>query len=208
MLVLTSLEVLSIDVVGTGTVVDGWTDSIDVVTGLNVLTLSDDETTELELLDVKAELDDGVDDEVLTNGVLLISLDEVSTIDVVGVCKVVDGWTDSIDVVTGLNVLTLSDVETTELELLDVKAELDDGVDDEVSAMDVVSTGTVVDGSTDAIHVVTGFYVLTLSDDATTELELLDVKAELDDGADDEVLTKGLEVVTICDCVLSTDDSV
>ena len=103
-----------------------------MVTGLNVLTLSDDETTKLELLDVKAELDDGVDDEVLTNGVLLISLDEVSTIDVVGVCKVVDGWTDSIDVVTGLNVLTLSDVETTELELLDVKAELDDGVDDEV----------------------------------------------------------------------------
>ena len=64
-----------------------------MVTGLNVLTLSDVETTELELLDVKAELDDGVDDEVLTNGVLLISLDEVSTIDVVGVCKVVDGWT-------------------------------------------------------------------------------------------------------------------
>ena len=55
---------------------------------------------------------------------------------------------------------------------------------------------------------VTGLYVLTLSDDETTELELLDVKAELDDGADDEVLTKGLEVVTICDCVLSTDDSV
>ena len=97
-----------------------------------MLTLSDVETTELELLDVKTELDDGVDDEVLTNGVLLISIDEVSTIDVVGVCKVVDGWTDSIDVVTGLNVLTLSDVETTELELLDVKAELDDGVDDEV----------------------------------------------------------------------------
>ena len=195
MLVLTSLEVLSIDVVGTGTVVDGWTDSIDVVTGLNVLTLSDDETTELELLDVKAELDDGVDD-------------EVSAIDVVGTGTVVDGSTDSIDVVTGLNVLTLSDDETTELELLDVKAELDDGVDDEVSAMDVVSTGTVVDGSTDSIDVVTGLYVLTLSDDETTELELLDVKAELDDGADDEVLTKGLEVVTICDCVVSTDDSV
>jgi len=103
-----------------------------VVTGLYVLTLSDVETTELELLDVKAELDDGVDDEVLTYGVLLISLDEVSTINVVGVGKVVEGWTDSIDVVTGLYVLTLSDVETTELELLDVKAELDDGVDDEV----------------------------------------------------------------------------
>ena len=84
--------------------------------------------------------------------------------------------------VTGLNVLTLSDDETTKLELLDVKAELDDGVDDEVSAMDVVSTGTVVDGSTDSIDVVTGLYVLTLSDDETTELELLDVKAELDDG--------------------------
>ena len=114
MLELTSLEVLSIDVVGTGTVVDGSTDSIDVVTGLYVLTLSDDETTELELLDVKAELDDGVDD-------------ELSTIDVVGAGRVVDGSTDSIDVVTGLNVLTLSDDETTELELLDVKAELDDG---------------------------------------------------------------------------------
>ena len=109
MLELTSLEVLSIDVVGTGTVVDVWTDSIDVVTGLNVLTLSDVETTELELLDVKAELDDGVDD-------------EVSAIDVVGTGTVVDGSTDSIDVVTGLNVLTLSDDETTELELLDVKA--------------------------------------------------------------------------------------
>ena len=107
---------------------------------------------------------------------------EVLSIDVVGTGTVVDVWTDSIDVVTGLNVLTLSDVETTELELLDVKAELDDGVDDEVSAMDVVSTGTVVDGSTDSIDVVTGLYVLTLSDDETTELELLDVKAELDDG--------------------------
>ena len=63
-----------------------------------------------------------------------------------------------------------------------MKAELDDGVDDEVSAIDVVSTGTVVDGSTDSIDVVTGLNVLTLSDDETTELELLDVKAELDDG--------------------------
>ena len=133
---------------------------------------------------------------------------EVLSIDVVGTGTVVDGSTDSIDVVTGLYVLTLSDDETTELELLDVKAELDDGVDDEVSAIDVVGTGTVVDGSTDSIDVVTGLNVLTLSDDETTELELLDVKAELDDGADDEVLTKGLEVVTICDCVLSTDDSV
>ena len=133
---------------------------------------------------------------------------EVLSIDVVGTGTVVDGSTDSIDVVTGLNVLTLSDDETTELELLDVKAELDDGVDDEVSAIDVVGTGTVVDGSTDSIDVVTGLNVLTLSDDETTELELLDVKAELDDGVDDEVLTKGLEVVTICDCVLSTDDSV
>ena len=97
-----------------------------------MLTLSDVDTTELELLDVNTELDDTVDDEVLTNGVLLISLDEVSTIDVVGAGKVVDGWTDSIDVVTGLNVLTLSDVATTELELLDVKAELEDGVNDEV----------------------------------------------------------------------------
>ena len=78
----------------------------------------------------------------------------------------------------------------------------------EVLSIDVVGTGIVVDGSTDSIDVVTGLYVLTLSDDETTELELLDVKAELDDGADDEVLTKGLEVVTICDCVLSTDDSV
>ena len=39
--------------------------------------------------------------------------------------------------------------------------------------------------------------MLTLSDVETTELELLDVKTELDDGVDDEVLTKGLEVVTI-----------
>ena len=75
--------------------------------------------------------------------------------------------------VTGLNVLTLSDDETTELELLDVKAELDDGVDDEVSAIDVVGTGIVVDGSTDSIDVVTGLYVLTLSDDETTELAML-----------------------------------
>ena len=72
MLELTSLEVLSIDVDGAtdsidvdgltdsidvdGTIdsidVDGATDSIDVVTGLNVLTLSDVEITELELLDV------------------------------------------------------------------------------------------------------------------------------------------------------------
>ena len=66
MLELTSLELLAIEEVGVGKVVDGWTDSIDVVTGLNVLTLSDVETIELELLDVKAELDDGVDDEVLT----------------------------------------------------------------------------------------------------------------------------------------------
>ena len=71
---LTSLELLAIDVVGAGKVVDGWTDSIDVVTGLNVLTLSDVDTTELELLDVKAELDDGVDDEVLTKGLEVVTI--------------------------------------------------------------------------------------------------------------------------------------
>jgi len=49
-------------------------------------------------------------------------------------------------VVIGLYELTLSDVETTELELLDVKAELDDGVDDEVTTIDVVGAGRVVDG--------------------------------------------------------------
>ena len=78
-----------------------------------------------------------------------------------------------------------------------MKAELDDGVDDELSTIDVVGAGRVVDGSTDSIDVVTGLNVLTLSDDETTELELLDVKAELEDGVGDEVLTKGLEVVTI-----------
>jgi len=49
---LISLELLSIDVVDVERVVDGSTDSIDVVTGLYVLTLSDVETIELELLDV------------------------------------------------------------------------------------------------------------------------------------------------------------
>ena len=37
MLELTSLELLAIDEVDVGKVVDGWTDSIDVVTGLNCL---------------------------------------------------------------------------------------------------------------------------------------------------------------------------
>ena len=74
MLELTSLELVAIDEVGVCKVVDGWTDSIDVVTGLNVLTLSDVETTELELLDVKAELDDGVDDEVLTKGLEVVTI--------------------------------------------------------------------------------------------------------------------------------------
>ena len=60
MLELTTLDLLAIDVAGAGKVVDGCTDSIDVVTGLNVLTLSDVDTTELELLDVNTELDDGV----------------------------------------------------------------------------------------------------------------------------------------------------
>ena len=78
----------------------------------------------------------------------------------------------------------------------------------EISDFGWVVSGNDVVGSIDSTDVVTGLNVLTLSDVETTELELLDVKAELDDGVDDEVLTKGLEVVTIWDCVLSIEDSV
>jgi len=46
---------------------------------------------------------------------------------------------------------------------------------DEVSTIDVVGVVKVVDGSTDLIDVVTGLYVLTLSDVEITEIELLDV---------------------------------
>ena len=78
----------------------------------------------------------------------------------------------------------------------------------EISDFGWVVSGNDVVGSIDSTDVVTGLNVLTLSDVETTELELLDVKTELDDGVDDEVLTKGLEVVTIWDCVLSIEDSV
>ena len=57
--------------------VDGVGDWIEVVTGLYVLTLSDEDTTELELLEVQTELEDGVDTEELLS-LLLISLEELS----------------------------------------------------------------------------------------------------------------------------------
>ena len=77
-------------------------------------TIEEVETSELELLDVQTELDDGVDTEVLMHGVLETSLGELA-IAVVGVG-------DLIEVVTELNVMTLSKVETTELELPEVQA--------------------------------------------------------------------------------------
>ena len=97
-----------------------------------MLTLVDVDTLELSLLDVNTELDDGVDTDVLTNGVLLVTSLDVLAIDVDGCGWLVDGDGDGTDVVTGLYVLTLVDVETLELLLLDVNTELDDGVDTEV----------------------------------------------------------------------------
>ena len=97
-----------------------------------MLTLVDVETLELSLLDVNTELDEGVDTEVLTYGVVLVTwLDELA-IEVVGAGWLVDGDGDWTEVVTGLYVLTLVDVDTLELSLLDVNAELDEGVDTEV----------------------------------------------------------------------------
>ena len=71
MLELTGLDVVTTDVDKLKMLVDGDTDGTDVVVGLKLLTLVDVvDTLELELLlDVKAELDDGVDNEVLTYGV-------------------------------------------------------------------------------------------------------------------------------------------
>uniref|UniRef100_A0A7M5V2M3 Uncharacterized protein n=1 Tax=Clytia hemisphaerica TaxID=252671 RepID=A0A7M5V2M3_9CNID len=204
---LTWLEELAIDVDGTGLLVDGDGDETEVVTGLNVLTLVDVDTLELSLIEVNAELDDGVDTEELTYGVLLVWLDELA-IDVDGAGLLVDGDGDETEVVTGLNVLTLVDVDTLELSLLEVNAELDDGVDTEELtygvllvlldelAIDVDGAGLLVDGDGDETEVVTGLNVLTLVDVETLELSLLEVNAELDEGVDTEELTYGLDVLT------------
>uniref|UniRef100_A0A7M5UBN0 Uncharacterized protein n=1 Tax=Clytia hemisphaerica TaxID=252671 RepID=A0A7M5UBN0_9CNID len=201
------LEELAIDVDGAGLLVDGDGDETEVVTGLNVLTLVDVDTLELSLLEVNAELDEGVDTEELTYGVLLVWLDELA-IDVDGAGLLVDGDGDETEVVTGLNVLTLVDVDTLELSLLEVNAELDDGVDTEELtygvllvwldelAIDVDGAGLLVDGDGDETEVVTGLNVLTLVDVDTLELSLLEVNAELDEGVDTEELTYGLDVLT------------
>jgi len=134
--------VVANDVDGTGLLVDGDGDWTEVVTGLYVLTLVDVDTLELALLEVNTELEEGVDTEVLTYGVLLVAwLDEL-VIDVDGAGLLVDGDGDWTEVVTGLYVLTLVDVDTLELALLEVNAELDEGVDTEelTYGLDVLTT--------------------------------------------------------------------
>uniref|UniRef100_A0A7M5WS29 Uncharacterized protein n=1 Tax=Clytia hemisphaerica TaxID=252671 RepID=A0A7M5WS29_9CNID len=136
------LDELAIDVDGAGLLVDGDGDWTEVVTGLYVLTLVDVDTLELALLEVNTELEDGVDTEELTYGVLLVAwLDELA-IDVDGAGLLVDGDGDWTEVVTGLYVLTLVDVDTLELALLEVNAELDEGVDTEelTYGLDVLTT--------------------------------------------------------------------
>jgi len=134
--------VVANDVDGTGLLVDGDGDWTEVVTGLYVLTLVDVDTLELALLEVNRELEEGVDTEVLTYGVLLVAwLDEL-VIDVDGAGLLVDGDGDWTEVVTGLYVLTLVDVDTLKLALLEVNAELDEGVDTEelTYGLDVLRT--------------------------------------------------------------------